>query len=161
MADSTNHAQIPKAALLGAGLILASTIGLVLVHQHTGFLGQPLAVAPAHTDASAGVLASRMIRVADRSDGAVVVIDDHSGATIDVVTTGKDGFIRGVFRGLARERSLHGIGEAPAFRLTRYDDGRLFLEDPATGSLVSINAFGATNIQTFARILMHDTGETS
>ena len=70
-----------------------------------------------------------------------------------VLPPGSNGFIRGVMRGLARERMLHGIDAAPPFRLIRWADGRLSLEDTATGRLIDLAAFGPTNAQAFARLL--------
>ena len=43
-------------------------------------------------------------------------------------------------------------GHAP-FRLTRYADGRLALDDPSTGAHVELRAFGPTNEAAFARLL--------
>ncbi len=39
------------------------------------------------------------------------------------------------------------------FRLSAWSDGRLTLEDPATGRAVDLEAFGPTNEATFVRLL--------
>ena len=63
-----------------------------------------------------------------------------------VVAPGTNGFLRGVLRGLARERKLERSAIEPPFRLTRWADGRLSLEDPATGRRIDdLEAFGPTN----------------
>ena len=61
--------------------------------------------------------------------------------------------IRGLMRGLARERRMHGIGAEPPFRLTRYTDTQLTLTDTATGRVIELSGFGATNTATFAALL--------
>ena len=60
---------------------------------------------------------SRTLRFVDRADGAVVIADadqrrDRGSHRTPVEQTG---FIRGVMRGLARERRMHGVGERPPF----------------------------------------------
>ena len=44
------------------------------------------------------------------------------------------------------------------FRLTRYDDDSLTLEDALTGRKISLQAFGPTNVSAFAVLL--DSGES-
>ena len=76
---------------------------------------------------------------------------------VAVLPSGEGGFVRGVLRGLARERRAHDIGSQPPFVLTRWSNGLLSLEDPETGRRVDLNAFGHTNKGAFARFL----GETT
>jgi len=87
---------------------------------------------------------------ADRADGAVVV---SGGGTETVLDPGTNGFVRGVLRGLARDRRARGIGADEPFRLMRRADGRLALEDPATGRVLDLSAFGPTNTEAFARLM--------
>jgi putative photosynthetic complex assembly protein len=110
-------------------------------------------------NAESGVIDVRTLIVADGAEGTVVVRDGQTGDAIETVGPGENSFIRHVFRGLAHERVKHGIGADEPFRLSRFEDGRLVLEDPAVGTVVAINAFGADHIRSFARILMSTTGE--
>jgi putative photosynthetic complex assembly protein len=73
---------------------------------------------------------------------------------VDTLQPGTNGFVRGVLRGLVRERRAERIGPAPPFRLTRWADGRLSLDDPSTGRHVDIEVFGPTNAGAFADILI-------
>jgi putative photosynthetic complex assembly protein len=75
------------------------------------------------------------------------------GRVVDVLPPGTNGFVRGVLRGLARERRRQEIGQQPPFRLTLWDDGRLSLEDETTGRRIELEAFGPTNLAAFARLL--------
>lgn len=98
-------------------------------------------------------VASRDLRFTDRADGAVVIAD-VGGRTAGMVAPGsKSGFIRGVMRGLARDRHMRGIGEAVPFRLTEWADGELSLTDLATGRSIELSAFGSTNRAAFAALL--------
>jgi putative photosynthetic complex assembly protein len=88
----------------------------------------------------------------DRADGAVVVRTED-GAERAVLAPGTNGFIRGVLRGLARERRMNGKGADTPFHLVLRVDGRLALADPATGRTLDLGAFGHTNADAFARLL--------
>ena len=71
-----------------------------------------------------------------------------------VLAPGTNGFARGVLRGLARERRRSDIGMEPPFRLARWSDGRLTLEDPTTGRRIELGAFGPTNAEVFAALML-------
>ena len=142
-AHSTSPA-FPRGPLVAAGALVLATLVTVAVVRLTG-------VGAVHfPDASA--VQSRELRFADRSDGAVEVIDARSGRTIEVVT-GANGFLRGTLRGLARERKRAGAGQEVPFTLTARADGRLTLEDPATQRRVDLESFGPDNAVVFARML--------
>jgi putative photosynthetic complex assembly protein len=55
-----------------------------------------------------------------------------------------------VLRGMARERRSRGVDSTPPFRLVRWSDGRLSLEDPSTQREIALEAFGPTNSGAFA-----------
>lgn len=93
----------------------------------------------------------------DRADGAVVVYHDGTRDVVEVYAPGTNGFIRGVLRGMARERMLRGVGPEPPFVLTRWVDGRHTLRDAATGRHVELDPFGPTNVGVFARLLVSAT----
>lgn len=90
---------------------------------------------------------------ADRDDGAVVVTAP-GGGLVAVLPPGTNGFVRGALRGLARERRREDAAMSAPFHVTEYVDGRVTLQDPATGRWVDLRAFGATNAEAFARLLI-------
>jgi putative photosynthetic complex assembly protein len=100
-----------------------------------------------------GAVASRDLRFEDRADGGVGIVDARAGATIAAIAPGEGGFVRATLRGLARERRREELGREIPFRLTVWGDGRLTLEDPATGRFVDLGAFGQTQAETFARLI--------
>lgn len=134
---------MPRGALAAAIALVAASLLAVFALPH-GLRDAGVAPSP--------VERQRLLRFADRSDGAVVVTDAADGHLVAVVT-GQNGFLRGTLSGLARIRRTEGIGAAPPFRLTSYGDGRLVLDDPATSKTIELEAFGPTNRAAFAGFL--------
>jgi putative photosynthetic complex assembly protein len=56
-------------------------------------------------------------------------------------------------RGLVRERKRESLGAVAPFVLATWPDGRLTLEDTATGHFMELHAFGRTNAEAFLRLL--------
>ena len=150
-----SHANtVPRPALVMAAGVVAVTLALTGLVR-VGLL--PREAVPAEERARTGVGASvvRHLAFADRADGAVVVSDVDQDRTVAVLIGENDGggFVRGVMRGMARERKMHGIGGAAPFELTRWSNGSLTLRDPATGRAIELGSFGDTNRAAFARFL--------
>jgi putative photosynthetic complex assembly protein len=137
--------RLPRAALIGAGSLVVASLLFVGVARLTGY-------GPAKPPVSSIVQASDL-RFEDRTDGAVLVYATD-GRLVDTLPPGTNGFVRGVLRGLVRERRADRIGSQPPFRLTRWADGRLSLDDPSTGRHVDLEVFGPTNAGAFADILI-------
>ncbi len=132
--------RLPKYAIFAVvGLGLAGAVA-----------GRVVGISPAQETGS--VLASRDLRFADRSDGAVVVTDAGTGQQVDVLT-GEQGFIRATLRGLARTRRMNGVGAEPPFRLSAWSDGHLTLDDTSNGRRLELLAYGNTNAAAFGRLL--------
>ena len=84
----------------------------------------------------------------------VVYIWDASGDTmIGSIAPGTENFIRGVLRSFARDRRSRSLDSLTPFRLARHGDGRLTVEDLATGRQIDLQAFGPTNFGAFQRLL--------
>lgn len=94
----------------------------------------------------------RPLRFVDQADGAVLAIDAWSGTVVQRFE-GEQGFLRGTLRAMARQRKVNGVGAGEPFELILYTDGRLTLHDPATGTRIALESFGATNAGVFARLL--------
>lgn len=145
--------QLPRGALLLAG----SLVGFAFLLTAGMRIAQiPPAASPVALRNSAHIapLQSRTLRFLDEADRGIRIVDVGSGATAGTIVPGQQtGFIRGVMRGLARERRMHGIGSAPPFTLTQWQDGELSLTDTATGRSIELDAFGTTNRAAFAALL--------
>jgi putative photosynthetic complex assembly protein len=140
----------PRFALLAAGaLVAASLIGTTAVRLSR--LSAP--EAPAATSAATVGVASVDLRFNDEPDGSVRITRAADNGLAGTVQPGDGGFIRGVMRGLARDRISHKIGEAPPFRLSLSGDGQLTLFDTATGRLIDLESFGQGNRDSFFELL--------
>jgi putative photosynthetic complex assembly protein len=135
----------PWVAVAGALLLIAA-----VAYYHQSSKGSE-----AHPAEWSELTESRELRFLDRHDGAVVVLDHPGGDPVEVLAPGTNGFVRGVMRGMARERRSKNIGTEPPYRLSSWADGRLTLDDPSTGRWVELVAFGPDNFQAFAQLLDH------
>lgn len=144
--------MLPRGTLVIAGALVAFALTTTAAMRiaHVPPAASPAAMREAnHVDA----VASRNLRFIDRADGAVV-IEDVRGSTASVIEPGQQtGFIRGVMRGLARERRMRGLGNQPPFKLTLWRDGELSLTDSVTGRSIEMTAFGSSNRASFMALL--------
>jgi putative photosynthetic complex assembly protein len=141
------HAQtVPRGALFGAAFVIVVSVGLA-ASARSAHLAEPApAVQPP--------LESLEVRFEDRPDGTLAVIDANTDREVSAVAPGTNGFIRGVVRGMFRERKLESKGRDSRFVLAREAAGRLTLVDPQTGRRVDLDSFGPTNSEAFASILV-------
>jgi putative photosynthetic complex assembly protein len=137
--------RFPRGALFGAVAVVCFAVAAATAAR----LGGIGVTRVADTDA----LTIRDLRFVDRADGGVNVVAADNGRIIEVLPPGHDGFVRIVLRGLARERIRQEHDRDIPFRLTRWADGRLSVEDPTTGRRVDLGAFGAVNAASFARLM--------
>lgn len=152
MSSADGHASPPSSLLLGIGVLLSGTMLLIALARssNVGLLSSQQVTPAAHAAVPAQAASLRFV---DRVDGAVVVQRAADGREVAVLGAEGTGFIRGVLRGLARERRMRGIDSLPPFELVRWSDGRLTLRDTATDRLIDLGAFGPTNLDAFARLL--------
>ena len=141
--ESSRAGLFPRWVLHTIGGLLLVVLVTVAVLRLSGF--EP-AVEPG------AVLRERALRFADERDGAVRVVEHASGRTLELMR-GEQGFLRGVLRGLARERRQHAMGAELPYLLSLRDDGRLLITDPGTGQRIDLASFGPDNAAVFARWL--------
>lgn len=145
--------RLPRGALMLAGALVAFALTLTATMR---IAHVPPAASPVSLRAAGHVapVRSRSLRFIDEADRGVRIEDAGTGRTASTIVPGQQtGFIRGVMRGLARERRMHGIGSGPPFTLTQWRDGELSLTDTATGRSIELDAFGSTNRAAFAALL--------
>lgn len=149
--DHHHHlGPFPRGPLLGAGGLVLFALLAVGAVRVTG--------AGNAADDSVAVVA-RDLRFEDRPDGGVAVLAAAGGEAVEILPPGTNGFVRATLRGLARDRKRRGEDHEIPFRLTGWADGRLTLEDLATGRRVGLEAFGPTNAEAFSRFLAADGGK--
>ena len=153
---SASHSRadmLPRGTLIIAGALVLFALGVTSAVRIAGYAPAASPVLMRQAEHVAPVR-SRDLRFTDRADGAVVIEDVKSGGTASVIEPGQQtGFIRGVMRGLARERHMRGIGNGPPFTLTLWRDGELSLTDTVTGRSIEMTAFGSANRASFAALL--------
>ncbi|MCC6432661.1 MAG: photosynthetic complex assembly protein [Gemmatimonadaceae bacterium] len=137
--------QVPRPALIMAGMLIVFVIGLAASAKWFGF--------GADREVATTVLMQRELQFADAADGGIVVTDAVTKQQAAVIDPGTNGFLRGALRALTRTRASSGIGRDIPFKLIRYTDGRLVLLDPATSQHVTITSFGHTQVESFDRLL--------
>lgn len=131
--------------LVVIGTLAAGIAGIAGLSRWVGHGGAPPSAQPVR---------SADLVMQDREDGAVIVTQAGDPAVLDILPPASNAFLRVLLSGLVRERRREGIG-APSlpFHLTRWSDGRLTLNDDATGKLIELNAFGPDNVRAFSRLL--------
>jgi putative photosynthetic complex assembly protein len=147
--SALDREQFPKGALIAASAL----IGFSLIATAAARLERLVAPSDASAAAQPAPARSVEVRFADEADGSVSVRDNRNGAVVASLAPGTNGFVRSVMRGLVHERKRRGLGAARPFRISQWANGRLALEDPATGRLIDLDAFGDTNKDAFARML--------
>jgi putative photosynthetic complex assembly protein len=137
----------PRAPLIGAAVMVGFVLVLVTVVRLSGVnVAQPTTGKP---------VAVRELHFTDQHDGGITVTDAAAGdRVVDIVKPETGYFLRATLRGLAHQRLREDLGAGPPFRLTGWPDGRLTLDDTATGRRVDLEAFGETNELVFAKLLM-------
>ncbi|KAB7644859.1 photosynthetic complex assembly protein PuhC [Polymorphobacter fuscus] len=147
------HEKFPTWVLGVAGGVVGITI-LVVFSVRLGVLpGRPTAPEQ-RIEKHVGIVAQRDFVFADRADGALIANDAKTGRPALILEPGSNsGFIRGVMRGMMRERMLHDVSRYGAVTITQWADGALTLKDPSTGRILELGSFGHTNRAAFAQLL--------
>jgi putative photosynthetic complex assembly protein len=145
MHDHAAEPPLPRIILRAAVAMVLFAVAAVAVGRYTG---EGLVMTPA-----AAAVETRTLRFEHRPDTAIVVSDHETGRMVALLAPEKDGFIRGVLRGLSRGTALARLEERDVFVLTRWADGRLSIEEPVTGARFDLNSFGKDNLEAFARLL--------
>ena len=97
------------------------------------------------------VLVEKKIHVYDHLNGAIKITD--TGGQVLTIIENNGAFARVVFRTLAKERIMVGVGPEKPFILTARQNGILSISDPITNSNIDINAFGESNMKLFSELL--------
>jgi putative photosynthetic complex assembly protein len=134
---------IPRGALIAIGTLVALSVAVTAAVRLSG-------VDVREPDAAA--VQTRALHFRDLPDGGVAVLDANRSTEV-VRLQGEQGFVRGALRALVRERRLRGLNETEPFYLIGRADGRLTLEDRATGQRINLESFGAMHAREFGRLL--------
>lgn len=148
-----HNEKFPVGALWGAAGLIG--IALISVFSVRAGLVEGRPTTPEIRAANkVAVVTQRDFVFADRADGALVISDAITREEVVVLAPGSNsGFIRGVMRGLMRERMLKEADRNSPVRVAQWADGALTLTDIATGRIIELGSFGPDNRRAFAAIL--------
>lgn len=155
MSHAHSHENtVPRPALIAAGVLVGFSL-LMTAAVQIGWLERSAVPSAERTEAAVAPLEQRSLLFADGADGSVVITEASTGEEVGMIAADSEhgGFIRGVLRGLARERRMYDVGSEPPFTLTLWQDGSMSLVDDATGRSVELGAFGPDNRAAFAVLL--------
>jgi putative photosynthetic complex assembly protein len=85
--------------------------------------------------------------------GTVTVRRLEDGAVLAVLEGEESGFLRGMMRSLGRQRDVAGVPKDAPYRISRWPDGSVTFDDPATGERIAVRAFGPDNLKQVADLL--------
>ena len=134
-----------RVLLVGLAIFVLAILAATLFARLTGY--------SMNSVPEAAVTDVRKLGFRDLPNGVVEVFEWNSKTAIATIPSGEGAFLRGVVRSLVRQRRGLDSGIASLFELTRYDDNRLVLSDPATGEQIDLIAFGSANIAVFAALM--------
>lgn len=145
MSHRSARNRFPQYPLFGAMALVAFTFVMVLAVRLDIIDQPPMAeVTPVEV---------RDLQFVDRPDGGITVLEGRSNRVAGELEPGGHSFVRATLRGLARERQRLGLGPEEPFRLTRWANGLVSLEDPATGQRIRLEAFGPTQMESFTALM--------
>ena len=137
---------IPPAIIIGGALVMA--VSLLAVSSAR------MGVAPRQTRPVDVAVASYDFRVAaPDASGIETVLSARDGARVAPLSRRGDDFLPSLVETLRQERVLKGVSGAQPFRLLRFADGRVSLEDLATGRELNLESFGSVNEANAGRLI--------
>ncbi len=145
---------IPKPVLWGIAAMVAVTFALT-GSVALGLMERPQPASKVRAAAGVPVVAERTLVFRDLPDGSLGIFDGKAAQApfASVAAGSNEGFVRGVIRSMSRERRMKHVGPEAPYQLRLWADGRLSLEDLATGRTVELDSFGADNRRAFWRLL--------
>ncbi|MGQ3355993.1 MAG: photosynthetic complex assembly protein PuhC [Phreatobacter sp.] len=136
--------------VMAAGVVVALAILAAGLGRYAGLGTVAVPASPA--------VEAKELLFQDTRDGSITVLDAADRKVVLVVPLGEGGFMRGVMRGLARDRKMRGLGPDLPFRIERRQNGMVILVDLATGREIALGSFGQTNLEAFSRLLPNKDG---
>lgn len=135
--------------------IIASVAALALVFAMVGkFTGLG-----ADRVVNGAVVATYPVTMMIEGDDAVALKSVETGAVIVGFDKGHGGFLRGAIRAFGLKRHQMNIEPQAPYVVTRWESGRITLNDPATNHQVPVDAFGPTVTKMFAPLVPETTAK--
>lgn len=135
---------IPPFLLKG---MAALALGSLVIASYAVITGRE----PVGKPQPAPIVAERQLLLEGTGDKKAVKVMTPDGKVLFQADNG--GFVAVIEIGLARARTVNRIDGNPPVRLVKYENGRLSLQDDATGWSAELQAFGPDNRAVFDRLL--------
>lgn len=144
-AEAPHREAIPVVLLRAMLLLALSSLALVTYARVTD---RPLVGTP---DPAPVVATTQLILDGNRLGDVTVRTAD--GTLIADHNATEAGFISVIWRALARERQIHKVEGNPPVQIQKLANGRMALNDPASGWHVELGFFGDQNAARFEELL--------
>jgi putative photosynthetic complex assembly protein len=140
--------KVPRLPLIGAAVLalLAYTMAVSARVYGVGKSNEAVSVP----------MVERSIRFTTEKDGSLTVLDVNTGRDIVHLTQDGNGFLFGALRGIAYKRSIAKVSAETPFALTRWQNGKITLDDPTTGMHIAVNSFGPTQVASFEQLFAEE-----
>lgn len=162
--DHDGPGDVPRAAIIAAGALIATTIVLAaasrlgLLHASPGPTDLSTLVSFTVLPAGQGTQAQDTPARGDGLQSAPLVIrNDATGAVLARLGSKQDPFLRTTLHALAARRAAGDRRVGAPFILARGGNGGLILSDPTSGAAIALAAFGQSNASQFAALLPEAT----
>lgn len=136
---------VPRFLLRAVGALILACLVLVTYARVTNM---PLSAVPG----DGPIAKERTIVIYSDMSGRAQILD-LNGEVVATLPPDQGGFISGVSRALARERTKYSIAADAPVRLVQYADGQLALHDTQTPWRAQLIGFGADNAAAFRDLL--------
>ncbi len=145
-ATDSEERPIPPAIIIGGALVMA--VSLLAVSSAR------MGVAPRQARPPSTAVAAYDFRVSPpNAEGFETVLSARDGRAVAPLSGRGDDFLPSLVDKLRQERALKGIHSNAPFRLVRFADSRVSLEDPVTGRELNLESFGSVNEANAARLI--------
>jgi putative photosynthetic complex assembly protein len=103
------------------------------------------------------VVANYPVTMMVEADDAVALRSVETGQIVVAFDKGHGGFLRSAIRAFGLKRNQMKIAPASPFMVTRWESGRVTLNDPSTGHQVPVDSFGPMVTKMFAPLVADKT----
>jgi putative photosynthetic complex assembly protein len=150
-AKSARGERFPTVPLFGA-------LGFVCFAFAAVLFGQATEIGTVRMEIGEAVEIRDIVMTKAATGDIVEVRDFATGDTLAAYAVNEGGFVRGAFRGLARNRMVANVPETQPYRLIRWSSGAVSLSDTGTGERLYLDAYGRDNVAAFAQFLEGQEG---
>lgn len=140
--------RVPRVPLIGAGILVLIVFALAISAQRYG--------TGAAKEGGGTVVERRMLAFSAAQDGGMNIDDIERRVRVAHLLPDKNGFLFGMMRGIEYKRRVARADLSAPFEVTRWSDGRLTLDDRASGMHVTVNSFGPTQVASFEQLFAKD-----